>query len=64
VEALIALGHPPADVWGYTLLQAKTFLFIAGKRRQAEQASLLALHATAARGDPKEIRRILKDAEK
>lgn len=37
------------------------FLFIAGKRRAAEHKNLLALHATAAQGDEKTIKKLLKD---
>jgi hypothetical protein len=37
---------------------------LAGARLKREQASLLALHATAARGKQETIRKILKDAER
>lgn len=37
------------------------FLFIADKRRAAEHKALLALHATAAQGDQKTIKKLLKD---
>jgi hypothetical protein len=39
------------------------FLFIAGKRRQREQRQVLALQAMAARGDPKDLRKALKDED-
>lgn len=58
---MIAAGHPPAVVWKYTPRQMHAFLFIAGKRRERERRELLALHALAARGDPKAVRKQLKD---
>lgn len=45
----------PRQIWAY--------LFIAEKRRERERAELLALHAMAARGDPKDIRNALKGDE-
>lgn len=36
-------------------------LFVDGKLRQSEQREALALHAMAARGDPKAIQKALKD---
>lgn len=37
------------------------FLFIAGKRREREQAEALAIGTMASRGDPKAIKKRLKD---
>ena len=39
----------------------QAFLFIAGKRRQAETKEALAIQAFAARGDPKDLRKVLKE---
>jgi hypothetical protein len=39
----------------------QAYLFLANKRRQREHRELLALHATAARADPKDIRKALKE---
>lgn len=39
------------------------FLFIARKRRQGEMKETLAIQALAARGEPKELRKLLKDDE-
>lgn len=36
-------------------------LFIAGKREVRERKALLALHATAARGDVRDVRKLIKD---
>lgn len=55
------MGHPPAAVWKYTPKQMHAFLFLAGKRRQREDRAMLALHTLAARGDPKALRKQLKD---
>jgi hypothetical protein len=55
------MGHPPVEVWKYTPKQMSAFLFIAAKRQRREQKELLALQALAARGEPKELRKILKD---
>lgn len=45
----------------YTPRQMHALLFIAGKLRVAEDKNLLALHATAAQGDAKTIKKLLKD---
>jgi len=55
------MGHPPAEVWKYTPKQMSAFLFIADKRHRREQKELLALQALVARGEPKELRKMLKD---
>ena len=47
----------------YTPRQMHTLLFIAGKRRAREARELLALHAMAARGDPKDLRKAMKDPD-
>jgi len=61
IESLIAAGHPPAAVWQYTPRQMQAFLFIAARRRQREHRELLALHAMAARGEGKDIKKALRD---
>ena len=58
------MGHPPAEVWGYTPKQLNGFLGFASKRMKREAAHQLSLGAMASRGDPKELKKILKDAEK
>ena len=61
IEALIALGHLPRDVWDYTPRQISAFLALANGRLSLDRAETLSLQTLAARGDPKEIRRQHKD---
>jgi hypothetical protein len=61
VEALIAVGHPPGDVWSYTPRRIAGFLSLAGKRGAREAAQSLSIAALAARGEPKDIKRQHKD---
>ena len=55
------MDHPPAEVWQYTPRQMAAFLFIAGKRKAREQKALLGLYALASRGDPKELKKMLRE---
>jgi hypothetical protein len=48
-------------VWGYTPKRIAAFLRIAHTRIAREAAQALSIHALAARGDPKEIRRRHKE---
>lgn len=57
---MIALGHPPREVWDYTPRQAWAFLFLARERRKSEMAEALGLHTLAARGDEKAVREAIK----
>ena len=61
---MISAGHPPADAWSYTPRQIKGFLALAGRRRTREYAERLSIAAAGARGDPKAIKKVLKDAER
>lgn len=51
-------GHP--NVWEYTPKQFFTYLHLAQRRKRLAMADMLSLHATAARGEPKAVDRILK----
>ena len=51
------MGHASGDVWGYTPRRIAGFLRVADARKSRESADRLALHALAARGDPKEVKR-------
>jgi hypothetical protein len=64
VDALIAAGHPPAVVWTYTPRRLAGFLDFAARRQKREAANTLALHATAARADGKDINARLKELAK
>lgn len=55
------MGHPPAAVWDYTPRQIAGFLHFAGKRRKRETAEALSIGAMAARGDPKELKKQIKE---
>lgn len=58
------MGHGTlAQVLHYTPRQMHALLFIAGKRRAREGRDLLALHAMAARGDQKDLRKAMKDPD-
>lgn len=61
MELLISLGHNADDVWGYTPRRINAFVKLASKRVARDQASNLSLSALAARGDPKDIKRQLKE---
>lgn len=54
------MGHPPEAVWGYTPRMMAGFLHFAHERRQREAAETLSLAALAARGDPKDVTKTLK----
>jgi hypothetical protein len=57
IEQLIALGHPPDVVWGYTPRQASAYLRLAQIRREHEAAERLAIAALAARGNSEDLQR-------
>lgn len=44
--------------------QLAGYVQFAAKRRKRHTAELISIHATAARGDPKEIKRQLKELSK
>ena len=56
---LAVLSFVPAS-YGYAGM-VLPFLFIAARRRQREHRELLALHAMAARGEGKDIKKALRD---
>jgi hypothetical protein len=55
------MGHAPADVWGYTPRQIAGFQQLAGVRKRREAAEALAVNTMAARGQPSEVKRRLKE---
>ncbi len=55
------MGHRPVDVWKYTPRQIAAFLFIAEKRRNQERIETVHLGLMAARVDPKEVKKFLKE---
>jgi hypothetical protein len=64
VESLIAAGHSPGDVWGYTPRQLKAWLQLAARRRRHEMAEAITVAAMGARGDPAEMKRKLSQMTK
>jgi hypothetical protein len=60
-EALIAYGHSPDAVFGYTPRRALAFLNLAQSRLKVEKAELLSISALASRGDPREVKKQLKE---
>lgn len=58
----MAHGHPQA--WDYTPRMLAGHMHFAMEHQKREMAAALSLHAMAARGDPKEIKKILKEAER
>lgn len=60
--ALARAGYGPLDhILEWTPRRMHAVLFIDARLRTIEAKQLLALHAMAAQGDPKEIRRAVKD---
>jgi hypothetical protein len=55
------MGHGSQDVWSYTPRQIAGFLKVAQARVSKERADSLALQALAARGEPKEVKRLLRE---
>lgn len=63
MDALIALGHPPAVVWDYTPRQTAAWLFVAEKRKTSEDRRQLRLQTMAARGDMRKVNQELREKE-
>lgn len=61
---MIAAGHPPASVWGYTPREIAGWLFFAGKRKAREAGEQLSLGAAAARGEPRALKKQIKELTK
>jgi len=61
---LISYGHPPGEVWNYTLRQLNGYLMLASERRKKEKASELALATLAARGSPDSLKKQLRELER
>jgi hypothetical protein len=57
IETLIAWGHSPRDVWGYTLRQMAAFIELGQARRRLEQAQDLSLATLAARGKEEDLKK-------
>ena len=57
IETLIAWGHSPRDVWGYTLRQMDAFIQLGNARRKLEMAQDLALNSLAARGKEDDLKK-------
>lgn len=58
------MGHDPQAVWRYTPRQISGFVGFAARRLKREAAQALSLQSMAARGDPKALRKQIKDLEK
>lgn len=56
---MIASGHPNA--FDYTPRQIAGFLYFVMERKKREAAQHLSIGALASRGDPKEVKKTLKD---
>jgi hypothetical protein len=61
IETLIAWGHSPRDVWGYTLRQMDAFMQLGQARRNIEMSQDLALHSLAARGKQEDLTKTHKE---
>jgi hypothetical protein len=48
-------------VWGYTPRQMVAYLTLAQSRKKQDSVSSLFIHAMAARGEPKEVKRIVEE---
>jgi hypothetical protein len=55
------MGHPVEAVFGYTPKRIAGFLHFARLRKARDAAESLQLAALAARGDPKDIKKAVKD---
>lgn len=58
------MGHSAGDVWSYSPREIVGYLDLAGERLKRESAEQLALHATAAQGDPKKLEKRLKEMQR
>lgn len=58
---MITGGHSVEAVWSYTPRQVAGFLILMRKRRRHDAAELLHLNAMAARADPKQLKRMMKE---
>jgi len=58
---LIAVGHPPDAVWGYTPAQASAFITLAGKRAKKDRAFDLSVAAMAQRSKADDINKRIKE---
>ena len=54
---MIASGHSPRDVWGYTFRQMAAFIALGESRRKLEQANTLSLSTLAARGKEDDLKK-------
>lgn len=55
------MGHAPADVWSYTPKQIAGFQRLAAVRRRRDAAEQLSINTMAARGEPREVKKRLKE---
>lgn len=55
------MGHNPNDVWEYTPRRIAAFLRFAFKRVSRKNANDLSIQTLAARGDPKDVKKQLRD---
>jgi hypothetical protein len=64
VDFLIKEGHDEGRVWKYTPREIKGWIDFAARRKHHErrEATLVAMHG--ARGDPKELKKMLAKMEK
>ena len=61
VEQLIAAGHDQIDVWGYTPKRLFGFLSLLNRRRRIEAQEFLSLSLLSARGEKKDLEKVMKE---
>lgn len=61
---MIAAGHPPAAVWGYTPRELSGWLQFVGRRMKREAAAQIGLQAMAGRSEPSVIKKKIKELER
>jgi hypothetical protein len=61
---LIAANYPRAEVWAMTPRQIAGSLYFAERRRKREAAEQLVLHALAARGEPRMLKKRVEDLQR
>ena len=59
---MIAAGHP--DPWSYTPRQIAGYLFLSVRRQAREAAMRLSLNTLAARGEPREVKKQIRELSK
>lgn len=55
------MGHSAQDVWNYTPRRIQASIFLATKRHRRRLSEDLSVGSMASRGDPRVVRRQIKD---